>query len=110
MECTPGWRFIRIFAAEVHLMNTMRNYVICLVFGIIAQPLFAQEKKSLWDHKLIKRFVSSQKDSTRSAGFIAVPAVGYAQETGLEFGIRGVFIFCLNKTLTAFRSSHTMFT
>ena len=109
MESTPGWRFISIFAAEVHLMNTMRNYVICLVFGIIAQPLFAQEKKSLWDHKLIKRFVSSQKDSTRSAGFIAVPAVGYAQETGLEFGIAGVYNFYLNKTDTAIRTSNITF-
>src|SRR5690606_34511884 len=69
----------------------------------------AQEKKSLWEHKLIKRFVSPEKDSTRSAGFILVPALGYAQETGLEFGLAGVYNFYLNKADTTIRTSNITF-
>lgn len=69
----------------------------------------AQEKKSLWDHKLIKRFISSEKDSSRSAGFVVVPALGYAPETGLEFGLAGVYNFYLNKADTSIRTSNATF-
>mgnify|MGYP002400577389 FL=1 len=69
----------------------------------------AQQKKSIWDHKLIKRFISPDKDTTRSAGFMVVPALGYAQETGLEFGLAGVYNFYVNKTDTSIRTSNVTF-
>jgi len=90
-------------------MEMVQRYVFCLLIGAIAVPALAQEKKSIWDHKLIKRFISPEKDSTRSAGFIVVPALGYAQETGLEFGLAGVYNFYLNKTDTAIRTSNITF-
>ncbi|WP_257666237.1 outer membrane protein assembly factor [Parapedobacter tibetensis] len=73
------------------------------------QFVSAQEQKSLWDHKLIKRFVSTEKDSTRSAGFMVIPALGYAQETGLEFGLASVYNFYLNKADTTIRTSNITF-
>jgi len=87
----------------------VRRYVFCLLIGITAIPALAQEKQRIWEHKLIKRFISPEKDSTRSAGFIVVPALGYAQETGLEFGLAGVYNFYLNKTDTTIRTSNVTF-
>jgi len=90
-------------------MEMVRRYLLCLLIGITTLPALSQEKKSLWDHKLIKRFVSPEKDSTRSAGFIVVPALGYAQETGLEFGLAGVYNFYLDKTDSTIRTSNITF-
>jgi len=90
-------------------MEMVRCYILYLLIAATTLPAFAQEKKSLWDHKLIKRFISPEKDSTRSAGFIVVPALGYAQETGLEFGLAGVYNFYLNRTDTTIRTSNITF-
>lgn len=90
-------------------MEMVRRYLLYLLIGATTLPAFAQEKKSIWDHKLIKRFVSPEKDSTRSAGFIVVPALGYAQETGLEFGLAGVYNFYLDKADTTIRTSNITF-
>ncbi len=42
---------------------------------------------------LIKKLFSSEQDSTRSDSFIPVPLIGYTQETGVEFGLTGLFSF-----------------
>ena len=47
--------------------------------------------------KIIKKFVSSEKDSSRSASFMVLPAVGYAQETGFEYGIASTYNFYIDK-------------
>lgn len=80
-----------------------------LFIGAMVLPGAAQERKSIWEHKLIKRFVSPEKDTTRSAGFVVVPALGYAQETGLEFGLAGVYNFYLNKADSSIRTSNITF-
>lgn len=91
-------------------MNSSQRFVLSVLLCFSLVPATAQEKKkSLWDHKLIKRFISSEKDSTRSAGFVAVPALGYAPETGLEFGLAGVYNFYLNKADTSIRTSNATF-
>lgn len=90
-------------------MGIAPRFFISILFCTLLLPAAAQEKKSLWDHKLIKRFISSEKDSSRSAGFVAVPALGYAPETGLEFGLAGVYNFYLNKADTTIRTSNATF-
>lgn len=80
-----------------------------LLFVFAGQPLLAQEKQRIWDHKLVKRFLSSEKDSSRSAGFVVLPALGYAQETGLEFGLAGVYNFYVDKADTTIRTSNLTF-
>ncbi|WP_436832895.1 BamA/TamA family outer membrane protein [Parapedobacter sp. DT-150] len=87
----------------------MRRFWICLVAGMVATPAFTQDRGGFWDHPLIKRFISPTKDSTRSAGFVVVPALGYAQETGLEFGLAGVYNFYLDKADTTIRTSNVTF-
>lgn len=90
-------------------MGVILRCLFCLVIGSTVLSGFAQERKSIWEHKLIKRFISSEKDSTRSAGFVVVPALGYAQETGLEFGLAGVYNFYLNKADSTIRTSNVTF-
>lgn len=87
----------------------VRYLAFLLLFFLAGQQAWAQEKRRIWDHKLVKRFTSSEKDSTRSAGFVVLPALGYAQETGLEFGLAGVYNFYVNKADTAIRTSNLTF-
>src|SRR5690606_19010270 len=84
----------------------------CLLVIALAGTMFpavSQERKGLWEHPLIKRFISPEKDTSRSAGFVVVPALGYAQETGLEFGLAGVYNFYMDKTDMAIRTSNITF-
>lgn len=90
-------------------MSLLSRFLICFSAGISILPAFPQEKKSIWDHKLVKRFTSTEKDSSRSAGFMVLPALGYAQETGLEFGLAGVYNFYVNKADTSIRTSNVTF-
>src|SRR5690606_14906587 len=90
-------------------MESALRCLFCLLIGASAMSTVAQERKSFWEHPLIKRFVSSEKDSTRSAGFVVVPALGYAQETGLEFGLAGVYNFYVDRADTAIRTSNVTF-
>src|SRR5690606_21278462 len=84
----------------------------CLLVIALAGTMFpalSQERKGLWEHPLIKRFISPEKDTSRSAGFVVVPALGYAQETGLEFGLAGVYNFYMDKADTTIRTSNVTF-
>lgn len=85
------------------------RHIFLFVLLFVSTSTAAQEKKRLWDNKLIKRFTSSEKDSTRSAGFMVLPALGYAQETGLEFGLGSVYNFYVNKADTNIRTSNITF-
>ncbi|MFC6103826.1 BamA/TamA family outer membrane protein [Olivibacter domesticus] len=59
----------------------------------------------LMQSKLAQKFISSEKDSSRSAGFMVLPLLGYAPETGLEYGISGLYNFYLDKHDTLIRTS-----
>lgn len=85
------------------------RFITSLILLLATQQIHAQEKKRIWDHKLVQRFISSEKDSSRSAGFVVLPALGYAQETGLEFGLAGVYNFYLNRADTTIRTSNITF-
>ena len=50
--------------------------LLCLQIG----PAMGQKK-------ILDRFMSNENDSTRKARFIILPALGYAQETGFEYGL-----------------------
>ncbi len=85
------------------------RYIISILLLLASLHAWAQEKQRIWDHKLVQRFISSEKDSSRSAGFVVLPALGYAQETGLEFGLAGVYNFYANKADTTIRTSNITF-
>ncbi|WP_262247560.1 outer membrane protein assembly factor [Parapedobacter soli] len=90
-------------------MGIILRCLLYLLLPSLVFPAISQERKGFWDHKLIKRFVSADKDTTRSAGFVVLPALGYAQETGLEFGLAGVYNFYANKADTNIRTSNVTF-
>ncbi len=54
--------------------------------------------------KILGRFLSDENDSTSKARFILLPALGYAQETGFEYGLVSLVSFYTNKD-TITRSS-----
>lgn len=55
--------------------------------------------------KLIDRFLSNKKDTTRSGSFLPLPVVAYSQETGFEFGLLPMYAFYTDKSDTLTRSS-----
>lgn len=55
---------------------------------------------------MANKFLSSEKDSTRGASLIILPALGYAQETGVEYGIGGTYNFYLDKADPNSRTSN----
>lgn len=67
-------------------------------------PTYAQEQTFV--KRIVKKFISAEKDSTRSASLIVLPALGYAQETGVEYGIAGTYNFYLEKADPHSRTSN----
>ncbi len=43
--------------------------------------------------KLIKKLLSNEADTSRGGSFLPIPALGYAQETGVEIGGAGLYSF-----------------
>lgn len=54
------------------------------------------------------RFLSSEKDSTRNGSFMVLPAAGYAQETGFEYGLASTYDFYLDKADPDSRTSNIL--
>ncbi len=78
----------------------MKNVtLLTLVFTLCTSLTFAQKQ-------LIKRIFSNEKDTTRGASFMPVPVLGYAQETGFEFGLGSIYSFYIDKLDTNNRSSN----
>ena len=78
----------------------MVYFLVCALLMPVLCPVSAFSQK-----KLIDRFFSNTKDSTRSASFLPLPVLGYAQETGLEFGVLPMYSFYTERTDTLTRSS-----
>lgn len=66
-----------------------------IIFSLFTGPGYTQMK-------LIKKLFSDEKDATRSSSFLALPVIGYSQETGAEFGAVSLYSFYtdLRDTLT----------
>jgi len=83
---------INVIALKKHTLSLLCLPFLCLIsFHVSAQ------ENSGFIQKLIKKFVSSEKDSSRSGSFVVLPAVGYAQETGFEYGIASTYNFYIDK-------------
>jgi len=77
----------------------MKKILLLICLSIFAQPLCAQMK-------LIKKLLSNEKDTTRKASFMPIPVLGYAQETGFEFGLGALYSFYVDRKDTMNRSSN----
>ncbi|MGV3509887.1 MAG: BamA/TamA family outer membrane protein [Sphingobacteriaceae bacterium] len=73
----------------------MKKLLVIVILSFIQTDIaFAQRK-------ILERFLANQNDTTRKARFIIVPALGYAQETGFEYGLVSLTSFYTDKdTLT----------
>lgn len=78
--------------------------LLILVLLLNITPTFAQ--KRLWDIPIIKRLTSSTPDTSRKATLLVLPTLGYSQETGLEYGLSGMYNFYIDKTDTAIYTSN----
>jgi outer membrane protein assembly factor BamA len=76
---------------------------ILILLAFVCQQTAAQ--KRLWDHPLIKRFISSGNDSIRSSGFMVLPIFGFAPETGMELGAAGLYNFYMDPADSLIRTS-----
>lgn len=86
-------------------MKISTKILITVVFAaIFDNQLFAQ--KRIWDIPIIKKFTSSEKDSTRSPSLLILPVVGYSQETKIELGATGIYNFYVDKTDTTIYTSN----
>ncbi|MFD1167060.1 BamA/TamA family outer membrane protein [Sphingobacterium daejeonense] len=81
------------------------SLILISVLSLNSSQLSAQENTG-FIKKLIKKFVSSEKDSSRSGSFVVLPAVGYAQETGFEYGIASTYNFYIDKENLDSRTSN----
>jgi hypothetical protein len=55
--------------------------------------------------KLIRKMLSNEADTTRGSSFLPLPALGYAQETGIEIGGAGLYSFYTDRKDTLMRTS-----
>jgi len=67
-------------------MKYMQALLIFINLLPICNSVLAQNKPG-------GKFLSSKKDTTRSSSFMPLPAIAYAQETGLEFGVVSLYSF-----------------
>ncbi|WP_133639250.1 BamA/TamA family outer membrane protein [Sphingobacterium paludis] len=88
------------------LTFTFKNILLFTLFcsSFMPAPSTAQENNLV--KKIIKKFLSSETDSTRGGSLIVLPAVGYAQESGFEYGIAGTYNFYLDKSDLNSRTSN----
>ncbi|MES3016444.1 MAG: BamA/TamA family outer membrane protein [Bacteroidota bacterium] len=78
----------------------MNKYLLLFVttMSFACSSAFAQKK-------LIKKLFSNDADTTRSSSFLALPVLGYAQETGIEFGAVSLYSFYTDRRDTLTRAS-----
>ncbi len=60
---------------------------------------------SFGQKKILQKLFSNEKDTTRSSSFLPLPALGYSQETGLEFGVLTLYSFYTDREDTLTRNS-----
>ncbi len=59
--------------------------------------------------RIVKKYLSSTGDSSRNGSFMVLPALGYAQETGVEFGLASTYNFYIDQQNLQSRTSNITF-
>ncbi|SKB65458.1 BamA/TamA family outer membrane protein [Daejeonella lutea] len=76
-----------------------------LLPGLIAVLFICNLAPASAQKKLIKKLFSNEADTTRSSSFLALPVLGYSQETGVEFGAVSLYSFYTDRKDTLTRAS-----
>ena len=78
--------------------DLLKRLFICALLLLLSKPGFSQMK-------LIKKLLSNEADTTRGSSFLPLPALGYAQETGIEIGAVSLYSFYTDRKDTLMRTS-----
>lgn len=89
-------------------MDSYRLFL-CLFFLGTSLTASAQKENNLIK-RIIKKTLSSTVDNSRSSSFMLLPAVGYAQETGVELGVASTYNFYIDKSDLNSKTSTIMLT
>ncbi len=81
-----------------------KSILILFVLLFAKSPVFAQKK--ILKSKFVQSLISKDKDSVKTASIIALPILAYSQETGLEYGLLGSYIFVADRSDSLIRSSN----
>ena len=90
---------LKLFYFFLYFVKPMKKLLSLFLFILFAN--FSQAQK-----KLIQKLLSNEKDTTRKASFMPIPVLGYAQETGFEFGLGALYSFYIDRKDTLNRSSN----
>ena len=78
--------------------DLLKRLFICALLLLLSEPGFSQLK-------LMKKLLSNEADTTRGSSFLPLPALGYAQETGIEIGAASLYSFYTDRKDTLMRTS-----
>jgi hypothetical protein len=78
--------------------SIIKTPILSVILLIISSSGYAQPQ-------IIKKLLSNDGDTSRSSSFLALPVIGYAQETGLEFGAVSLYSFYTDLRDTMTRAS-----
>lgn len=81
----------------------LKNLSIYILLLLLTTPVYAQKK--LWDLPIVKRLTSSTPDTSRKPTLLVLPTLGYSQETGLEYGLSGMYNFYVDRKDTTIYTS-----
>lgn len=79
----------------------MKLYLKILLLACLLYPMITATAQK----KIIEKLASNKPDTTRSSSFLPLPAIGYSQETGLEFGVVALYSFYSSKKDISTRNS-----
>lgn len=80
------------------LTSSIKRVFIAAAFLLVQLSAHAQKK-------MIERILSGEKDTTRASSFLALPVIGYSQETKWQFGAVAFYSFYTDRQDTLTRNS-----
>ena len=83
----------------------MKKILSILILFTFYTASLGQENPNLVQ-KITKKIFSSESDSSRAGSFFILPALAYAQETGLEYGFASTYNFYMDKKDLASKTSN----
>lgn len=85
----------------------LKKNILSTILIAITTLTCGQENNNLIK-KIANKFLSSDNDTSRSNSFFILPAMSYAQETGLEYGVAGNYSFYVDKLNIESRTSNIL--
>lgn len=88
-------------------MKASPLFISILVISLLGTTSLHAQKR-LWDLPIIKRLTSSTPDTSRKPTLLVLPTLSYSQETGLEYGLSGMYNFYVDRKDTSIYTSKVL--